>query len=230
MVDFSKLSAQNKARDIIGNFSEDQLQAFIYKHYWNRLTDYRRLLFAVPNGGNRDGREANKLKSTGVVSGIPDLVFFDCGLVIFFELKREKGVLSSNQIIQKIIINEKGVPYFIVRTPDQFFYGLIITLMERSDLTLNEATELFHAVQDKEGLIFFGLSEEDFKFEARVFEYIFKMEFDKPQDIEILTKAETREQFKKTIKKFIHLEFDRSNGFQITFNESFTNFVKIQVI
>lgn len=215
-----------EVEDKINSFTEDQLQAYIFKVFNNRFTDFRRQLFAVPNGGNRDGREANKLKATGVIPGIPDLIFFSERNLIFFELKVGKNKLSSNQLVQKLVINNKNRPYFLVRTPDQFFFGLICKLMERKELTTEQATELFKALQDSEDLVFFGLTEEDFKFEVRVFTYLFEMEEEKQMDIVKLTREETRGKFIKTIKKFIHLEFDRSNNFQITFNQEFTKFVK----
>lgn len=60
-----------------------------------------RLLHAIPNGGQRDGRTAAVLQRTGVKSGVPDL----CLPVarggfhgLYIELKRVKGgVLSINQ-------------------------------------------------------------------------------------------------------------------------------------
>ena len=71
---------------------------------WFRLQYPRHaeLLFAVPNGGRRDVREAARLKAEGVVSGIPDLFLAVthpkhsvCGL--FIELKAGKGRLTDNQ-------------------------------------------------------------------------------------------------------------------------------------
>ena len=61
----------------------------------------------------------------------------------------------------------------------------------------------------------------------RIFSYIFSMEPEDEQCILKLTSEETREQFIKTVKKFIQLEFDTSNNFQITFNQEFTKFVKL---
>lgn len=60
-----------------------------------------RLLYAIPNGGKRDKREAAKLKRTGTKKGVPDI----CLPVpkgpyhgIYIELKRKKGgQLSTEQ-------------------------------------------------------------------------------------------------------------------------------------
>lgn len=224
MIDINNLV---KAEDKIAGFSEDQLQAYIYKKFHNVFTDFRKQLFSVPNGGKRDKREANKLKATGLVSGIPDLVFFAEETLIFFELKTGSGSLSPNQLILKLIINNNNIPYFLVRTPDQFFYGLITKLMERKLLNTQKAIKLFRAIQEGEDLIFFGLTEKEFLYEIRIFQYIFEMEAEDEKCILKLTSEETREDFIKAVKKFIHLEFDVSNNFQITFNEDFTKFVKI---
>lgn len=226
MVDFNKMSIESTAKRKIASFSEDQLQAFIYKRFWNTVPLYRRRLFSVPNGGNRDGREANKLKSTGLVAGIPDLLFFSKDLLIFFELKKEKGKLSDSQIILKKIINGQGNPYFIVRTPDQFFYAFILTLMNRNKLNKQDSLKLMRAVQDEEGLIFFGLTEVQFEYEMKVFSYIFEMKKDTPESIIELTEPETRPRFITAIKKFIHLEYDYSNNFQLVFSEDYTSFIK----
>jgi hypothetical protein len=99
--------------------------------------------------------------------------------------------------------------------------------MERKLLNTQKAIKLFKAIQEGEDLIFFGLTEKEFLYEIRIFQYIFEMEPEVEQDIIKLTSEETREAFIKTVKKFIHLEYGESNNFQITFNEDFTKFVKI---
>ena len=53
------------------------------------------LIYHVPNGGKRNPREAAKLKSMGVVPGIPDLHIPEWLYVI--ELKKKGGRLSGNQ-------------------------------------------------------------------------------------------------------------------------------------
>lgn len=55
------------------------------------------LLFAIPNGGKRFGREAVRLKAEGVRSGVPDLYFaYPCNGYhgLFIEMKRSKKSAS----------------------------------------------------------------------------------------------------------------------------------------
>lgn len=55
--------------------------------------------FHVPNGGNRDPREAKRLKESGVKAGVPDLVFLAYHRFYCLELKEPggKGHLSPAQ-------------------------------------------------------------------------------------------------------------------------------------
>jgi hypothetical protein len=96
--------------------TEDQLQAEFFKHVWNTYPKTRGLFFSVPNGGTRNPREAMKLKATGLVPGIPDLIFLWNGKVYGFELKTEKGVLSPKQKEIHEIWAANGICVYIVRT------------------------------------------------------------------------------------------------------------------
>jgi len=58
------------------------------------------LIFAVPNGGKRNMKEAVRLKAEGVTAGVPDLVvaqarggFFG----LYIEMKRQKGSRLSDE-------------------------------------------------------------------------------------------------------------------------------------
>ena len=81
---------------------EDENQRALIK--WATLATPRipqlALLFAVPNGGRRDAREAARLKGTGVKAGVPDLLFpyrhgYCNGLAI--EMKSTKGRVTPDQ-------------------------------------------------------------------------------------------------------------------------------------
>lgn len=77
------------------------------------------LLFAVPNGGRRDAREAARLKGTGVKAGVPDLLLpygheiianglrGHCnGLAI--EMKSTKGRVTTEQAAWHERLREAG--------------------------------------------------------------------------------------------------------------------------
>ncbi len=96
--------------------SEQQLQALFVKTVWNEYPQTRNLLFAVPNGGTRNPREAMNLKATGTTAGIPDMIFLWDSKAYGFELKTEKGVLSPAQIKIHRIWASNGIPVYIIRT------------------------------------------------------------------------------------------------------------------
>lgn len=56
------------------------------------------LIFAIPNGEIRAISVAKRLKSEGVVSGIPDLCcLMSGGITLWIEMKKEKGSRISNE-------------------------------------------------------------------------------------------------------------------------------------
>ena len=71
-----------------------------------------RLLYAIPNGGLRDGRTAAILARTGVKSGVPDLclpVARGGWHSLYLELKRAKGGrVSENQKTWLKRLNDAG--------------------------------------------------------------------------------------------------------------------------
>lgn len=73
-------------------------------------------VFAVPNGGKRNVREAVTLKRTGTFAGVSDLVVVGYKRVFFVEVKTSKGVMSDNQSNFKSIVEGKGFNYLIVRS------------------------------------------------------------------------------------------------------------------
>ena len=103
-------------------FAEHEIQKAIVNYVRYTLPDA--LIFAIPNGGQRSITTAQFLKSEGVLAGIPDLCFIYKGLVMFFEVKTEKGKLTDNQyrIIEKLILND--IPCYILRNIDDLELAL----------------------------------------------------------------------------------------------------------
>ena len=81
---------------------EDEEQIAFINWFKSKYKDY--LIFSVPNGGSRNKVEASKLKKTGLLSGIPDLIILMPNReVLFLEMKRQKGGVLS--LVQKVVIN-----------------------------------------------------------------------------------------------------------------------------
>ena len=100
--------------------SEDQLQSKCFIYFHNTYSNYRNLFFAVPNGGKRDIREAMKLKATGVIAGIPDMILLHSSTCIGFEFKAEKGVLSDSQKKIHKIWNDNNYKVFVIKSFEEF--------------------------------------------------------------------------------------------------------------
>lgn len=70
-----------------------------------------KLLFAIPNGGERNPIVASRLKAEGVKSGVPDL-FLPVprhGLHgLFIEMKKPKGTISKNQPQWEFDLKKQG--------------------------------------------------------------------------------------------------------------------------
>jgi hypothetical protein len=104
--------------------SEDQLQAQIVTLTRN---NYDCIIFSIPNGGFRNKLEASKLKATGLLAGIPDLIITynehqnDCGGgIVFIELKTEKGKLSEQQELIHRKLRSHNHRVFIIRTLQEY--------------------------------------------------------------------------------------------------------------
>ena len=103
---------------------EDILQAQIYKYYYNKfctkLNDPRHIIFSVPNGGFRTKSEAMKLKATGLMAGVSDLIIIKPNEVVFCEVKIEKGYQSDKQKDFQNQVETLGFRYVVVRSLEEF--------------------------------------------------------------------------------------------------------------
>ena len=109
-----------KAKMINQEHSEDKIQHDCFTWFHNSYPQYRGLLFAIPNGGFRNAREANKLKATGVVPGIPDLQLIWGKMPYFFEVKTANGRISPKQKEIHQQFEKHDLKVFIIRSLDQF--------------------------------------------------------------------------------------------------------------
>ena len=95
---------------------EDDIQSAFFD--WVRLAQHKfpdlALMFHPANGGQRNIREAARLKKQGVISGVPDVMFPRSNSIfhgLAIEFKSKTGKLSKNQAeyIDMLILNNWSV-------------------------------------------------------------------------------------------------------------------------
>jgi hypothetical protein len=92
---------------------------------WFRL-QYRtiaNLLFAVPNGGARNAREAAIMKGEGVTSGVSDMILLFPAhgySALCIEFKTETGKQSTAQRDWQKLVESNNCKYIICRSFDDF--------------------------------------------------------------------------------------------------------------
>jgi hypothetical protein len=77
-------------------------------------------IFAIPNGGRRDKREAMKLRATGVRSGVSDLIVVMPEILLFLEAKKPGGVQSPKQKKFELVVSKLGFNYHLFYSLKQF--------------------------------------------------------------------------------------------------------------
>lgn len=104
---------------------EDALQVQCVNWFRAQYTEPRAIIFAIPNGGKRNAKEAARLKAGGVRSGVFDLQIIGqlketnqhC---MFVELKIKPNKLTDNQKEFKRIAEIHGVPVEVCYSFDEF--------------------------------------------------------------------------------------------------------------
>jgi hypothetical protein len=97
--------------------AEARIQAAIVA--WARTVAPDVLIFAIPNGGLRPKAEAARLKWTGTLAGVPDLVIVaPAGRAHFIECKAPGGSLSADQRAIFERLTALGVSTAICRSID----------------------------------------------------------------------------------------------------------------
>jgi hypothetical protein len=96
---------------------------------------YSGLLWATPNGGKRNAREAARLKEEGVLAGVADLqlavIGREAGVIngvlaryvrsgLFIELKSGPGKQTPAQIAFEQAVTAQGYQYSVCRTLEEF--------------------------------------------------------------------------------------------------------------
>ena len=100
---------------------ESNLQQACVK--WFRYQYPNIIIFAIPNGGNRNVIEAARLKREGVLAGVADLMILKPNnkyYGLFVEMKTDKGKQSDNQIDFEMYCVHHHYKYSIARSLDEF--------------------------------------------------------------------------------------------------------------
>ena len=83
------------------------------------------VIFAIPNGGSRDAREACNLKTQGVLPGMPDLgILCPGGRTIWIEMKAEDGRVQMHQHSLHSHISLLGFAVIVAYSAEEALYKL----------------------------------------------------------------------------------------------------------
>ncbi len=104
---------------------ESALQIVCVRWFWLQYPQLEKVLFAVPNGGKRNSREAQIMKSEGVRAGVSDLILL-CPSAkgeyhsLCIEMKTEKGKQTKLQKEWQEEAEKQGNKYVVVHNIDEF--------------------------------------------------------------------------------------------------------------
>lgn len=103
--------------------NESQLQQECVNIFSLKYPKLAPLLFAIPNGGFRNAREARNLKKQGVRAGIPDLMLAvpsrEChGLFLELKFGTNKPTAHQRDMMQRL--GEQGYMCKVVRSTSEF--------------------------------------------------------------------------------------------------------------
>ncbi len=123
---FDELIALERAKRVrkpTNAHPEEDLQAACVEWFRYAWRKYWRLLFAVPNGGSRNAKEAANLKRSGVVPGVADLLLLVPNKyygALCIEMKAGKNEQSDAQKEWESAAVEAGNQYAVCRSVDEF--------------------------------------------------------------------------------------------------------------
>ncbi len=90
--------------------------------------------FHCPNGEKRTKAAANRLKAMGVEAGVPDIVIYHNGRIIYVEVKGPYGSLSPAQKAWRAAAIARGAAFHVVKSLEEMaevLTGLGIRLRAR---------------------------------------------------------------------------------------------------
>ena len=117
------LSRANKGTRQKPSHIESELQRSCKRWFDLQYSKLSNLLFAVPNGGARNSREAAIMKAEGVTAGVADMLLliprhgYGC---LCIEFKTKDGRQSASQKLWQTVTETHGNKYVVIRSFDQF--------------------------------------------------------------------------------------------------------------
>lgn len=102
---------------------EEQLQTSCVQ--WFRLAFSQYVCFAVPNGGSRNAIEAARMKQSGTLAGVSDLIVIGNKSILFVEMKTNTGRQSDKQKQFQKDIERLGYQYVICRSLSEFMKSIL---------------------------------------------------------------------------------------------------------
>lgn len=102
------------------NQHEHKLQCSLVKWFRLAYPKLAPLLFAVPNGENRNPITGARLKAAGVRAGVADLLFLYNGRCFAFEIKATKGKPSEAQKEWASAVRDQHICYNVIRDFEEF--------------------------------------------------------------------------------------------------------------
>jgi hypothetical protein len=102
---------------------EDALQAACVRWFRIQYTRQAILLFHIPNGGKRSGREAKMFQRMGVVAGVADLFLSIPGKSshgLYIEMKRKGEKQRDSQLLFQQQVTAQGYDYVVCDSIETF--------------------------------------------------------------------------------------------------------------
>jgi len=118
---YLKINNLNLKKKVTTMNNEELLQQKVVIWFKNNYQMHGKgLIFAVPNGGSRHAGEAKRMKETGTMAGVSDLIVLLPNVCLFVELKTDLGKQSETQKTFEQKVKSLGFTYEIIRTLDEF--------------------------------------------------------------------------------------------------------------
>lgn len=105
---------------ITEDFIQQEIVMWFTNNYCLKRHNPRAVIFSVPNGGKRDGREAKKLKNTGLLKGASDLIIDTGDKTVYCEVKTFTGSQSPEQKEFQAWVESLGRDYIMPRSLEEF--------------------------------------------------------------------------------------------------------------